>query len=72
MAPLEPDHKLAVTLTAQEWNNVLGALNEAPHRIAAPLIRQIVAQIEGRAVPVEAEHIPATRKGNGRLDPPAA
>jgi hypothetical protein len=70
MTPIEPDKKLSVTLDATAWNNVLGALNDAPYRIAAPLIRAIVAQIEARQMPpacLDAEHIPA-RKANGADD----
>ena len=40
---------LPVTLTAGEWNLVLGVLHEAPYRIAQPLIQKITQQAtEGR------------------------
>jgi hypothetical protein len=69
MNPIEPNQPLTVTLDANEWNNVLAALNEAPHRVASPLIRKIVAAIEtyqSTSAPVtEAEHIPARRNGKG-------
>lgn len=73
MNPIEPNQPLTVTLEANEWNNVLAALNEAPHRVAAPLIRKIVAAIETyQSTPApEAEHIPARRNGKG-LDHNAA
>lgn len=74
MNPIEPTQPFTVTLEANEWNNVLASLNEAPHRVAAPLIRKIVAAIEAHSTPApvaEAEHIPARRNGNG-LDHNAA
>jgi hypothetical protein len=36
---------LAVTLQAQQWNGVMASLQEAPYRIAAPLIESINAQL---------------------------
>jgi hypothetical protein len=37
---------IAITLTAERWNQVLGILGEAaiPHRVSDPLIREIHAQ----------------------------
>jgi hypothetical protein len=52
MTPIQPDQKFTVTMDVQEWNNVLAALNEAPHRVAAPLIRKIVGAIEAHQATV--------------------
>jgi hypothetical protein len=38
-----------VTLEAQQWNAVLGALADAPFRIAAPLVQAISDQLQGQA-----------------------
>jgi hypothetical protein len=46
MTPMPPDQAITITLEAQQWNVVLGALNEAPYRIAAPLINKIVEQVQ--------------------------
>jgi hypothetical protein len=46
MTPMPPDQPITITLEAQQWNGVLGALNEAPHRIARPLIDAIVQQVQ--------------------------
>jgi hypothetical protein len=37
---------IAVTLTAERWNQVLGIIGEAaiPHRVSDPLIREIHSQ----------------------------
>lgn len=49
MIPMQNDQPITITLQAQQWNTVLGALNEAPHRIARPVFDSIIAQIEGHA-----------------------
>lgn len=54
MNPLDPSERLAVTLTAADWNAVLGALGEAPYRIAAPVVQRIMEQIEQRRHPSDA------------------
>lgn len=59
MEPMPPDRPLSVTLAAQEWNLVLGALGEAPWRVAQPLIQKIVGQIEG---------LPIEQRSNGADD----
>lgn len=46
--PLQPDQPISVTLEAQQWNAVLGALGEAPYRVAAPLIAKIIEQVQGQ------------------------
>ena len=49
MIPLEATARTSVTLTNAEWQSVLGALGEAPYRIAYPLVQSIVTQV--RAAP---------------------
>ena len=44
--PIEPNQPLTVTLTAQEWNSVMAAVNEMPHRIARPLFDRIGQQLQ--------------------------
>ena len=51
MEPLQADQPIAITLEAQQWNAVLAALNEAPYRIAAPLISRIVEQVQRQQGP---------------------
>jgi hypothetical protein len=51
MTPIEPNQTLSITLTAQDWNTVLAALNEMPHRIAAPLISSIMQQAQAGLEP---------------------
>jgi hypothetical protein len=41
---MNPDDLISITLTAQEWNNVLVALSDAPYKIAAPLVQKINEQ----------------------------
>lgn len=42
---IQPDALLNAALQAQEWNVVLGALNELPMRIARPLFDKLVNQL---------------------------
>lgn len=37
---------LSATLQAQEWNVILNTLNEAPYRVAAPLIQKLGQQLQ--------------------------
>ena len=46
MQPIGPNQPLTVTLSAQEWNMVMGAVNELPHRVARPLFDQIGQQLQ--------------------------
>ena len=62
MTPMKPDQPIAVTLEAQQWNVVLGALGEAPWRISNPLIQKIVGQIEQSQ---QGEPVPLEQRGNG-------
>jgi hypothetical protein len=61
MTPMQPDQPITITLEAQQWNSVLAALNEAPHRIARPIIDRIVEQVQGQQSPAA----PLAAKPNG-------
>jgi hypothetical protein len=57
---METTDKVQVVLQFDEWNNVLGALGEAPFRISAPIIRKISDQMSAaisaeRAAPAVAQ-----------------
>ena len=43
---VEATMPLQITLQAQEWNVVLSTLNEAPYRVAAPLIQKMGQQLQ--------------------------
>jgi hypothetical protein len=47
--PVAPTQPFTITLEAQAWNGVLGALSEAPYRVAAPLIQAISQQLQTQA-----------------------
>jgi hypothetical protein len=61
MTPMQPDQMITITLEAQQWNAVLGALGEAPWRLSNPIIQRIVAQIEQS----QGEPVPLEQRGNG-------
>jgi hypothetical protein len=43
--PLSPTTQIEVTLSAEQWNGVLGLLNETgPYRVVAPLVQAITTQ----------------------------
>lgn len=42
--PVEPNTPLSVTLTAQEWNNVIAVLSKAPYEQVVGAIQGIVGQ----------------------------
>lgn len=61
---MEANDPVQITLTAQQWNVVIAALNDAPYRVAAPVIERILAQVkDGRpgGTTIEAAATP----GNG-------
>jgi len=62
---LQPQQFVIVKLQAYQWQQVLEALDAAPHRIARPLIDAIVAQIQAEDPPPSAEVAPAGRGANG-------
>ena len=47
--PVEPNTPFTITLEAQQWNAVLGAMGEAPYRVAAPLVQAISQQLQSQA-----------------------
>ena len=49
---VEATMPMTITLQAQEWNQVLGTLNEAPYRVAAPLIQKIGQQLQEQTGPL--------------------
>lgn len=59
---------ISITLQAQQWNVVLGALMEAPWRIADPMIREITRQAEAEGAAIAAPPQPA-RPTNGDARP---
>jgi len=52
-----------VTLEAQQWNQILATLTDAPYRISAPLIQAISEQLQGQARSNGANHIDAPQPG---------
>lgn len=46
--PVQPDTPLTATLAAQEWNVVMGALNELPRRVSDPVFNKLLAQLNDR------------------------
>jgi hypothetical protein len=52
-----PNQQISITMTAQDWTNVLNLLSEAPYRVSAPLINTITQQA--------AEAEAAATRGNG-------
>lgn len=59
--PIEPTAPLAVTLQAQEWNQVLAILSDAPYRAVAGIIAKITEQASAAA-----NAAAPTGKPNGR------
>lgn len=47
--PIQATTQLTVTLQAQEWNQVLAILSDAPYKAVAPLIDQIAKQAQQQA-----------------------
>jgi hypothetical protein len=69
---MELTDKVAITLEAGMWNGVLDALHSAPYRQAAPVIAEIMRQVQdvemkrqmaSRDAPVEGQVIPPTANG---------
>lgn len=42
---------LNITLQASEWNQVIAVLSEAPYKVVAPLITQMVQQAQAQQQP---------------------
>ena len=46
MQPIEPNRSLRAQLTAEQWNTVMAALNELPHRLARPIFDSLMMQLQ--------------------------
>ena len=57
MQPISPNQPLTVTLSAQEWNMVMSAVNELPHRIARPIFDKLGEQLQQQTMMSTAECI---------------
>ena len=44
--PIEATTPITITLQAQEWNQILGILSDAPFKVVAPLINQMTRQAQ--------------------------
>jgi hypothetical protein len=42
---IDPETPINITLQAQEWNIVLGAMGEAPFRLVNPIIQKLMSQV---------------------------
>ncbi len=51
MQPIEPNRSLSAQLTAEQWNTVMAALNELPHRVARPIFDSLMAQLQQQSQP---------------------
>jgi hypothetical protein len=49
MTPIDPTTPIAVTLQAQEWNQVMHWLGKQPYEAVAPLITKIGEQAQAAA-----------------------
>jgi hypothetical protein len=65
MQPISPDQPLTVTLSAQEWNTVMSAVNELPHRVARPLFDRIGQQLQQQS---QSQQMPMSRGNEVGLD----
>lgn len=54
MTPRSPTDPVSITLEAQQWNIVIGALMEAPWRISDPILRAISQQTEQKPNGIDA------------------
>jgi hypothetical protein len=48
--PVPPNTVIMVKLEAQQWNVVLGALADAPYKVAAPLIQAMIEQFQSQTM----------------------
>jgi hypothetical protein len=68
--PVPPNYPMAVQLEAQQWNQVIASLADAPWRVAAPLIESITSQLS--ALTRQQDQVPAAPSpvGNGLSSSP--
>jgi hypothetical protein len=62
---IAPTTPLTVTLEAQQWNQILAVLTKAPYEIAAPLIQNIMGQVQKEGPPRVIESANIERHVNG-------
>lgn len=60
---MDANDPVQITLAAQQWNVVIAALNEAPYRVAAPVIEAILKQANPGGQMIDAAV--AANGGNG-------
>jgi len=67
MTPIDAQTPLGVTLSAEQWNQVLGLLGEvpAPYRVTAPLIQAIGQQMQQAAAHSQMQQQAAAPIPNG-------
>jgi hypothetical protein len=51
MQPIEPNRSLSVQLAAEQWNMVLRAVDELPHRVARPIFDSLMTQLQQQSQP---------------------
>lgn len=66
MTPFDPKEPITVTLEAQQWNVVIGAVMDVPWRIADPVLRSITSQTKKKPdEDATTDDQVAPHKGNG-------
>lgn len=56
-AQAQDERKVNVTFTVNEVNTILAALQEMPHRISDPVIRNLLEQVQPQIQQSEAEEV---------------
>ena len=56
--------KLAISLTAEQWNVVLNAMANAPYAVVAPLIAEIQQQAQMQRLPEPAVSGPVNQENH--------
>lgn len=60
---MDANDMLTITLTAAQWNVVIGGLNELPYRISATVIEALLKQVNSSGQTIDAAV--AATGGNG-------
>ena len=50
MQPIEPGRQLSATLTAEQWNVVMGHLDAGQHRVVRPIIDSLAQQLQQQSM----------------------
>jgi len=73
---MEATQQLTISLEARQWNDVMDALHNAPFRVSAPIIQEIVrqhneAEMKARSAAKEpaSDIALAAPKSNGAVSP---